>query len=70
MQTRDLFDLSGKTALVTGGGRGIGKALALGLAEMGVAELTLPLYESLLTDDQKEEVAAYVTTAKALRSRS
>jgi gluconate 5-dehydrogenase len=35
MQTTDLFDLSGKTALVTGGGRGIGLHLATGLAEAG-----------------------------------
>ena len=33
--TNDLFDLSGKTALVTGGGRGIGRMLVFGLAEMG-----------------------------------
>lgn len=35
MPAPDLFDLTGKTALVTGCKRGIGKAMAIGLAEAG-----------------------------------
>lgn len=35
MKHRELFDLSGRIAIITGGGRGIGKALAHGLGAWG-----------------------------------
>lgn len=47
-----LFNLSGKTAIVTGAGRGIGKSIALGLAEAG-ANVVL----SSRTQSELEEVA-------------
>ena len=35
MHTRELFDLTGKVAIVTGGGTGLGRQMAGALAEMG-----------------------------------
>jgi gluconate 5-dehydrogenase len=51
----DRFSLAGKVALVTGAGRGIGRAIALGLAEAG-ADLVLAARSA----EQIESVAAEV----------
>ena len=40
MRVHELFDLSGKVAVVTGGGSGLGRQMAVGLAEAG-ADLVL-----------------------------
>ena len=37
MTVKNLFDLTGKVSLISGGGDGIGRAMALGLAEAGSA---------------------------------
>lgn len=54
---RDLFDLSGKTAIVTGGSRGIGKEMAEGLAEAG-ANLMLCARRAEWLDETVAEFAA------------
>ena len=51
---KDLFDLTGKTAIVTGGSRGIGKEMAEGLAEAG-ASLMLCARRQEWLDDTVEE---------------
>jgi 3-oxoacyl-[acyl-carrier protein] reductase len=49
---KDLYDLSGKVALITGGSRGIGRAIALALAEGG-SDILLNYSRS---DKQADEV--------------
>src|SRR5262245_27190982 len=46
---KELFDLSGKIALVTGGSRGLGKEMAEGLAEAGASLMLLARREQWLT---------------------
>ena len=59
---RDMFSLDGRVALVTGAGRGIGRAIAVGLAEAG-ADLVV----ASRTPADLEEVAA---AARALGRRA
>ena len=46
---QQLFDLSGQTALVTGGSRGLGREIAEGLAEAGASLMLLARREQWLT---------------------
>ena len=51
------FDLTGQTALVTGAARGLGRAIALSLAEAG-ADVALGLRDAASADDLVAEIAA------------
>ena len=53
-----LIDLSGKTAIVTGAGRGIGRVIARTLAEEGVRVAILDFAPDLLDDASAEWTAA------------
>ena len=55
MTNTALFDLSGSTALVTGAGRGIGRAIAVGLARAG-ANVVLHGRSAAALDDVAREV--------------
>lgn len=52
-----MFDLTGKSALVTGGSRGIGKAISLALAEQGAAVAV----NYVANKDAADEVVAEIT---------
>src|SRR5437773_12377566 len=49
MHVKELFDLSGKVALVTGGSRGLGLEMAIGLGEAGAAVAITARREQWLT---------------------
>jgi NAD(P)-dependent dehydrogenase (short-subunit alcohol dehydrogenase family) len=56
-----LFDLTGKTAIITGAARGIGRAIAEGLASVGVAVSLADVLEDGLVDAER------AITARGLR---
>ncbi len=60
-----LFDLSGRIALVTGGGSGIGRAIAVALAGAGASVLVLGRRQSRL-DESVAAIAADGGTAAAV----
>jgi 2-deoxy-D-gluconate 3-dehydrogenase len=62
------FDLSGKTALVTGCNKGIGKAMALGLAEAGANIIGVSASLELAGSDIEKEVTAFGKTFKAYQA--
>lgn len=48
----DLFNLDGKVAIVTGASKGLGKAIAIGLAEAG-ADI-VGISQSYMSEDKAE----------------
>lgn len=63
---KDLFDLTGRKALVTGGATGIGEAIALGLAAAG-ADVALT-YRSHAPADATARIEAYGRKAAAVQA--
>jgi 2-dehydro-3-deoxy-D-gluconate 5-dehydrogenase len=58
MKTLALFDLTGKIALVTGCKRGIGKAMAIALAEAGADIIGVSASLELTNSEVEREVSA------------
>ena len=65
MSILDTFSLEGKTAIVTGCKRGIGKAMAIGLAEAGANIIGVSASMELSNSDVEKEVIARGKNFKA-----
>ncbi len=68
MSVLQQFDLSGKTALVTGCNKGIGKAMALALAEAGASIIGVSASLELSGSDIEKKVLALGRKFKAYRA--
>ena len=71
----NLFDLKGRVAVVTGGGSGLGAAMSIGLAQVGVAvvvaDVNLPGAEAThatITEQNGKSVAALLDVTSSDRS--
>lgn len=58
MKTADLLNLTGKTALVTGSSQGIGRSIALALAENGASIVLNYRSNRHLAEETKKEISA------------
>ncbi|MEO6253926.1 MAG: SDR family oxidoreductase [Ferruginibacter sp.] len=68
MKNSELFNLTGKTALVTGCNRGIGKAMALALAEAGANIIGVSESMPLTGSDVENEVIAAGSSFKPYKA--
>ncbi|WP_044171375.1 SDR family oxidoreductase [Flectobacillus major] len=68
MRTLQLFDLSGKTALVTGCKKGIGKAMAIALAEAGADIIGVSASLELEGSEIEKEIVALGKGFKAYQA--
>ena len=61
MHVKQLFDLSGKVAMVTGGSRGLGLEIATGLGEAGAAVVVTARRAQWLASAEQELTALGIT---------
>ena len=67
--THPLFDLTGRVALVTGGSKGLGRAIARGFAEAGADVVISSRHESELVTAEAEVRAGLGVRGRSLRHR-